>query len=118
VPDTLGSAKVKTPGGLLDVRVTLAGNTVKAAFIGGDFFAAEGAIADLEASLRWHSAEPNAVALTLAHAYAKRTRDLTALPLASLTQVVQQAIRRAQAAESAARADPYGCFVTPEGAHA
>jgi len=36
VPDTLGSAKVKTPGGLLDVRVTLAGNTVKAAFIGGD----------------------------------------------------------------------------------
>ena len=118
VPDTLGSAKVKTPGGLLDVRVTLAGNTVKAAFIGGDFFAAEGAIADLEASLRWHSAEPDAVALTLAHAYAKRTRDLTALPLDSLTQVVQQAIRRAQAAESAARADPYGCFVTPEGAHA
>jgi lipoate-protein ligase A len=117
VPDAFGSAKVKTPGGLLDVRVTLAGNTIKAAFIGGDFFAAEGAVADLEASLRWLSAEPHAVTTALSHTYAKRAGDLSALPLDSLTQVVQQAVRRAQVAESAARADPYGCFVTPEGAH-
>jgi hypothetical protein len=115
VPDALGSVKVKTPGGLLDVRATLAGNTVKAVLIGGDFFADEGAIADLEASLRWHSADLDAVAATLARAYAGRARDLAALPLDSLVQVVQQAVRRARVAESAAHADPYGCFVNPEG---
>ncbi|MBI3242575.1 MAG: hypothetical protein HYZ49_09820 [Chloroflexi bacterium] len=118
VPDALGSAKLKTSGGLLDARVTLAGNTIKAAFIGGDFFAAEGAVADLEASLRWHTADPNAVAATLAEAHARRAHDFSRLPLDSLTQVIQQAVRRAQTAESAARADPYGCFVTPEGVHA
>jgi lipoate-protein ligase A len=116
VADAIGSAKVKTPGGLLDVRVTLAGNVIKAAFIGGDFFAAEGAVTDLEAGLRWHSAEADAVAATLARAYAARASDLAAVPLDALTQAVQQAVRRAQVAESAARADPYGCFVTPEGA--
>jgi len=114
VPDAVGSAKLKTPGGLLDVRVTLAGSTLKAVFIGGDFFAAEGAIAELEASLRWHSAAPDAVAPTLARAYAARADDLAAIPLEALTQAVEQAIRRAQAVESAARADPYGCFVNPE----
>jgi lipoate-protein ligase A len=114
VPDATGSAKLKTPGGLLDVRVTLAGNTIKALFIGGDFFAAEGAVADLEANLRWHTAEPAALASTLARAYAQRASDLAAIPLDSLTQVIQHAIRRAQVAESAARADPYGCFINPK----
>jgi lipoate-protein ligase A len=118
VPDASGSAKIKTPGGLLDVRVTLAGNVLKSVFIGGDFFAAEGAVADLEAGLRWQSAEPTAVAARLAHLYAARAADLAAIPLDSLTQAVQQAVRRAQVAESAARADPYGCFVNPEGAYA
>ncbi|MDW8325716.1 MAG: biotin/lipoate A/B protein ligase family protein [Anaerolineales bacterium] len=118
VADMTGSAKVKTPGGLLDVRVTLAGNTLKAVFIGGDFFAAEGAIADLEAGLRWQSAEPRAVAARLAHLYAARASDLATIPLDALTQAVQQAIRRAQVAESVARADPYGCFVNPESAYA
>ena len=113
VPDALGAAKVKTPGGLLDVRVTLAGNTIKAVFVGGDFFAAEGAIADLESSLRWHSADPSAVATTLARAYADRADDLGALSLDALVHAVEQAVRRARLAESAARADPYGCFVNP-----
>jgi len=115
VADALGSAKIKTPAGLLDVRATLAGNTVKAIFIGGDYFAAEGAIADLEASLRWHSAEPNAVAASLARVYAERSSDLAGLPFEPLVATVQQAIRRARQSESAARADPYGCFVNPEG---
>ena len=118
VPDAFASAKLKTPAGLLDVRLTLAGNTIKAAFIGGDFFAAEGAVADLEASLRWHSAAADAVAASLAQVYARRAADLAALPLDALMQTILQAIHRAQLAEAAARADPYGCFVTPEGAYA
>lgn len=115
VPDAFGSARVKTPGGLIDVRATLAGNTIKAAFIGGDFFAAEAAVADLEASLRWHSADPEAVASTVARVYAERANDLAAVPLDSLVEAVRQAVKRAKLAESAARADPYGCFVNPEG---
>jgi hypothetical protein len=101
----------------LDVRVTLAGNTIKAAFIGGDFFAGEGAVADLESSLRWHTSDPRAVAATLESAYTVRRSDLATLPLDSLTQAIHQAIRRAQVAESSARSDPYGCFVNPEGAY-
>ncbi|HEV2583681.1 MAG TPA: lipoate protein ligase C-terminal domain-containing protein, partial [Ktedonobacteraceae bacterium] len=113
IPDTFGSAKIKTTVGLLDVRATLAGNTIKAIFIGGDFFAAEGAVADLEARLRWHPASPERVQETLAAAYAERATQLNNLPLEALQEVIRQAVRDAQKAESAARADPYGCFVNP-----
>ncbi len=115
VPDAMGAAKIKTLSGLIDVRVTLAGSILKAAFIGGDFFAGEGAVAEVEASLRWHSADPEAVTRTLARAYAARAADLAALPLDALTSALHQALRRAKLAEASARADPYGCFVNPEG---
>lgn len=114
IPDTFGSAKVKTPAGLLDVRATLAGNTIKAIFIGGDFFAAEGAVADLEARLRWHPASPERVRETLAAGYAEHANQLNDLPLEALQEAIRLAVRDAQKAESAARADPYGCFVTPQ----
>jgi lipoate-protein ligase A len=114
VADAIGSAKFKTPTGLLDVRVTLAGHVIKALVIGGDFFVGEGALAELEASLRWHSAAPEAVTAALAPAYAARATDLAAIPLDALTATLQQAIRRAQIAEASARSDPYGCFVNPE----
>ena len=115
LPDTFGSAKVKTPAGLLDVRASLAGPTVKAVFIGGDFFAAENAIADLEASLRWHSSRPQAIAETLAAVYERRRSELNGIPLADLTAVVQTAVKNGRRADYKARSDPYGCFVTPGG---
>ncbi len=115
VPDTFGSAKVKTPAGLLDIRASLAGRTVKAVFIGGDFFASENAIADLEASLRWHSSKPQSIAATLAQIYDKRQTELNGIPLSDLTDVVQKAVKNASVAEYRVRSDPYGCFVTPEG---
>ncbi len=114
IPDTFGSAKVKTPAGLLDVRATLAGNTIKAMFIGGDFFAAEGAVADLEARLRWHPASPDRVRETLVAGYAEHANQLNSLPMEALQEAIRQAVRDAQKAESAARADPYGCFVNPQ----
>jgi lipoate-protein ligase A len=114
IPDTFGAALVKTPAGLLDVRATLAGNTIKAIFIGGDFFAAEGAVADLEARLRWHPANPERVRETLAAGYMERANQLNSLPLEALQEAIQQAVRNAQKAESAARANPYGCFVNPQ----
>lgn len=115
VPDSFGSAKLKTPAGLLDIRASLAGRTVKAVFIGGDFFAAENAIADLETSLRWHSSKPQSIAATLAKVYDKRHTELNGIPLSDLTEVVQKAVKSASVAEYRVRSDPYGCFVTPEG---
>lgn len=114
IPDTFGSAKIKTPAGLLDVRATLAGNTIKALFIGGDFFATDGAIADLEARLRWHPASAERVRETLAAGYAGYADQLNHLPLDALHEAIRLAVRDAQKAESAARADPYGCFVNPQ----
>ena len=114
IPDTFGSAKIKTPAGLLDVRATLAGDTIKAILIGGDFFAAEGAVADLEARLRWHQASPERVRESLAAGYAEHADQLNSLPMDALQEAVRQAVRDAQKAESAARANPYGCFVNPQ----
>ncbi|MBI4788058.1 MAG: lipoate--protein ligase family protein [Chloroflexi bacterium] len=116
VPDAFGSAKVKTAAGLLDVRATLAGRMLKAVFIGGDFFTAENAIAALEAGLRWHTAEPGAVAATLEKNYARWQTELCHIPLADLVQAVHTAVQRANIADAKARADPYGCFVNPGGA--
>ena len=115
VPDAVGTAKVKTPGGLLDVRVTLAGQMLKAVFIAGDFFAADNAIADLEASLRWHTSNPEAVAATLTQCYQRWQAELATIPLADLTRTIQQAVRQARISEAKTRADPYGCFVSPGG---
>ena len=116
VPDTFGSAKLKTPAGLLDIRTTLAGPTIKSVFIGGDFFAAEQAVADLELSLRWHSSDAVAVSATLDKVYSRRQAELNNLPLESLVAGVQKSIKRARIAEASVRSDPYGCFVTPGGA--
>lgn len=115
VPDAFVSSKVKTPAGLLDVSATLAGCMLKAVYIRGDFFAAEGAMADLEASLRWHSAQPDAVAATLLETYSRRQTELCSIPVADLIQAVQTAVQRASLVDAKTRSDPYGCFVNPGG---
>jgi lipoate-protein ligase A len=115
VPDAFGSAKVKTPAGLLDVGATLAGRTLKAVYIRGDFFAAENAIADIEAGLRWHPADPDAIAATLNKAYGRWQNELNQIPAADLVQAVQTAVQRASIVDAKARSDPYGCFVNPQG---
>jgi lipoate-protein ligase A len=117
VPDTMGSAKVKMPTGLLDVSVTMAGRMIKAVFISGDFFAPDNAIADLEASLRWHTSDPEAVTTTLQQRYPRWQSELNAIPLVLLTKTIQAAVQQANVSEAKARSNPYGCFVTPGGGH-
>ncbi len=95
VPDSAAGARLKTPGGLLDIRVALAGRTIKSAFIGGDFFAADNAIADLEARLRWHVADPAAIAATLHQAYERWPLELDSIPLDGLVEAVLAAVGRA-----------------------
>jgi lipoate-protein ligase A len=118
VPDSNGSAKVKTPAGLIDISVTTAGGTIKAVFIGGDFFAAENAVADLEASLRWHTSQPENVAATIEKIFQSRGSEFNRIRPKFMIEAVTKAVARARVAESQTRADPYGCYVNPGGAHA
>ena len=147
VPDLSGATCVRTPAGLLEVRATLAGRQIKALHLSGDFFAAEGAIADLEGCLRWHSSDPAEIRKTLLPVYARWAQDLESLPLETLIGAIQRTTTRAHRsidAESSPRADahttahttahtaadtaddiaddtgshPYGCFVTPGRRHA
>ena len=88
------------------------------AFIGVDFFTSEHAIAVLEQSLRLHSSNKNSVSETLSNIYERWSEDLTNLPMDSLIKTINSAIQKAAGTARKASADPYGCFVTPSGAHA
>lgn len=119
VPDRLGVARIKTPGGLLEVRATLAGTLLKAVYLSGDFFAAEAAVADLEGSLRWHSSAPGAIRDTLAKVYQRWLQDLDGLPLEILVGAIQRATTQTQdPGDPGPAPEPYGCFVTPGIQHA
>ena len=118
VPDATGKALVKTSGGLLDIRLVLAGKMIKSTYIHGDFFTSEHAIADLEQSLRWHSSNVNTMSRTLSKVYERWSDDLTNLPMDSLLNAIVVAIQKAERTARKGLADPYGCFVTPGGTHA
>ena len=100
IEDTVGGSKIKTPAGLIDVRVAMAGPTIKAAYIGGDFFASTAAVADLEGSLKWRSSQPEKVAAALEEVYLRRREEFNSLPLEFIIQAVQKAIARAQTLEN------------------
>lgn len=117
VPDTNGSAKIKTDAGLIDVSVTMAGGTIKAALIGGDFFASENAVADLEASLRWHPGSIVNVTATIKKIFENRKSEFNGIQPEVMIEAVTKAVARARMAESQMRADPYGCYVSPGGAN-
>lgn len=100
VPDSAAAARLKTPGGLLDIRVALSGRMIKSVFVGGDFFAADNAIADVEARLRWHPAEPEAIAATLRACYERWPIELESIPVEGLTEAVGAAVAKASEAQS------------------
>ncbi|HVN52869.1 MAG TPA: lipoate protein ligase C-terminal domain-containing protein, partial [Anaerolineaceae bacterium] len=105
IEDTVGGSKIKTAAGLIDVRVAMAGSTIKAAYIGGDFFASAAAVADLEGALKWHSGRPDKVATALEEVYLRRREEFNSLPLEMIVQAVQKAIARAGIAENQAEAE-------------
>jgi len=107
VEDKFGGAKFKTPVGLLDIRVALAGGTLKAAYIGGDFFAEESAVAELESAMRWHSSQPEKISATLAKVYQRREKDFNGLPLEAIQQTTLKAITNAQLVEIHRSVNPY-----------
>ena len=113
VPDLSGEARQMTPAGLLDVRVTMAGRQIKAVFLGGDFFAEESAISDIEGSLRWHSSESEQIHSTLEILYAKRQEELAFLPIENVCEVISKAVESARTILQDSTAN-YGCFVNPK----
>ena len=113
VPDLSGEARQMTPAGLLDVRVTMAGRQIKAVFLGGDFFAEESAISDIEGSLRWHSSESEQIHSTLEILYAKREEELAFLPIENVCEVISKAVESARTILQDSTAN-FGCFVNPK----
>jgi lipoate-protein ligase A len=110
VPDTTGAATVKTPGGLVSVHLTLAGDVIKAVYITGDFFGDETVIMGIERALRWHAAEPARVAATL-HALATEGLTLPQLAPPEMAAAVTAAVEAARRHEQDVVAR--GCFVNP-----
>jgi hypothetical protein len=110
VPEGAGSARVRTPSGLVDIAVRLAGATIQAVFIKGDFFAAERAVSELEASLRWRPSDGGSVRAALTPVYSTWRDELAGLPFAALTAAIDDAVSKAR--------EPYGCFVSPGASHA
>ena len=113
VPDLSGEARQMTPAGLLDVRVTMAGRQIKAVFLGGDFFAEESAVSDIEGSLRWHSSGSEQILSTLEMIYAKRKDELAFLPIENVCEVINKAVESAKTISQDSTAS-YGCFVNPK----
>ena len=113
VPDLSGESRQMTPAGLLDVRVTMAGRQIKAVFLGGDFFAEESAVSDIEGSLRWHSSESEQILKTLENLYVKRKKELAFLPIENVSEVIIRAVESAKTI-SQDSAVSYGCFVNPK----
>jgi lipoate-protein ligase A len=118
VPDSTGRSVIKSDSGLLDIRIVLAGKMIKSAYIGGDFFTSEHAIADLEHSLRWHSIRDKSLKETLSQVYERWSGDLENLPIELLHKAIKSAIQKAEIIARKTSLDPYGCFVSPGGAHA
>jgi lipoate-protein ligase A len=118
VADAVGKSIIKTDGGLLDIRIVLAGKMIKSAYVGGDFFTSEHAIADLEQSLRWHSSQHKSLQETLTQVYERWLGDLANLPMEYLIKGLMSAIQKAEIMARKNSSDPYGCFLTPGGVHA
>jgi lipoate-protein ligase A len=110
VPDSTGSATVKTPGGLISAHLTLAGDVIKAVYLTGDFFCDESAVMGIERALRWHAVDPMSVAATLRRLEGEGVA-LPQIALEDVARVIASAVDAARRQEQAAVAK--GCFVNP-----
>jgi lipoate-protein ligase A len=110
-PDTMGSATVKTDGGLLTAQLTLAGDVIKAIYLTGDFFTDDAVLAGLERALRWHPASADAVVKTLEGLSERDGLRLAHVPSEAVGRVVALAADAARHHEQRGLAK--GCFVDP-----
>ena len=109
--DAMGSATLKTLGGLLSAHLTLAGDVIKAVYLRGDFFCDERVIAGLERALRWHSSASGQVVRTLEALREREGLFLPGVPTEAIGKVIGLAVEAARRQEVQAVAK--GCFVNP-----
>jgi lipoate-protein ligase A len=114
-PDTAGVAQVKTEAGLVSVSLTLAGEAIKAVYVGGDFFTDEQELATVERTLRWHSSRPEDVLRTLRDLQAEGIA-LAGVPAEALAEAIRRAVessvpRDASPEGAGRRRAGTGCFV-------
>ncbi|HET7875957.1 MAG TPA: biotin/lipoate A/B protein ligase family protein [Methylomirabilota bacterium] len=110
-PDAMGSATVKTEGGLLTAHLTLAGEVIKAVYLTGDFFTDDAVLAGMERALRWHPVAPDAVLKTVEGLREREGLALLQVPSEAVARAVALAADAAR--EHVARGLAKGCFVNP-----
>lgn len=110
VPDSTGSATVKTPGGLVSAHLTLAGDVIKAVYLTGDFFCDEASVMAIERALRWHAIGSAKLVATLRE-LAAEGRGLPQIGPDDIARVIGAAVGAARRHEQGALAK--GCFVSP-----
>jgi lipoate---protein ligase len=85
----MGSGMLKTPGGLLEIYLSLAGNTIEHIMITGDFFSTTRDINLLESSLKWSSAKPERIEEHLSEVW--RDEMIYGLDVPTLTEAILKA---------------------------
>ena len=85
----MGVSVVKTPGGLLEIYLALAGNTIEHIMITGDFFSTTKDINLLESSLKWTSAKREKIEEHLSEVW--RNEIIYGVSFDTLTEAILQA---------------------------
>lgn len=90
--DRDGRCMLSTPAGMLDVRAIVAGEFIKSVFINGDFVASDGALLDLENSLRWHQRESGALAETVRQSMRRHKQVWSGMTPEFMTEAIVAAV--------------------------
>jgi len=85
----MGSGMLKTPGGLLEIYLSLAGNTIEHIMITGDFFSTTRDINLLESSLKWSSSTRQKIEEHLSEVW--RDDMIYGLDVPTLTEAILRA---------------------------
>lgn len=85
----MGVGEFKTPGGLLEIYVSLAGGTIEHIIITGDFFSTTKDINFLESSLKWTSARREKIEEHLSEAW--REDMIYGVTISTLTEAIVKA---------------------------
>ena len=86
---SMGTGKLKTPGGLLEIYLSLAGKTIEHVIITGDFFSTTRDINLLESSLKWTSSKRQKIEEHLSEVW--RDDMIYGLDVATLTEAILKA---------------------------
>lgn len=107
----MGSARKKTPGGLLEVHLQVAKGRIAQCVVTGDFFAAEARVRGLERSMRGAPASAEGIDNALGEYFRERGAPIEGVTGRALCGVFQRAVR--DAARGNGRPASYACFVNP-----